>query len=135
MSRPRSHSPARLSGACPCGLSATYDDCCGRLHRGQARAATPEQLMRSRFSAYAVGDEPYLLRTWHPSTRPAEIGLDPAVRWLGLEVLDSTDGGPFGGEGIVEFRARYTKAGRPGELRERGRFVRHDHAWTYIDGT
>ena len=91
--------------------------------------------MRSRFTACAVGDEPYLLRTWHPSTRPAAIGLDPAVRWLGLEVLDSTDGGPFGGEGIVEFRARYTKAGRPGELRERGRFVRHDHAWTYIDGT
>jgi SEC-C motif-containing protein len=52
------------------------------------------------------------------------------VRWLGLEVLNSTDGGPFGGGGIVEFRARYTKAGRPGELRERSRFLRHDHAWT-----
>ena len=84
MSRPRSHHPARLSGACPCGLAATYDDCCGRLHRGQARAATPEQLMRSRFSAYAVHDEPYLLRTWHPATRPAAIGFNPAVRWLGL---------------------------------------------------
>ena len=71
MSRPRSHHPARLNGACPCGLAATYGDCCGRLHRGQARAATPEQLMRSRFSAYAVHDEPYLLRTWHPATRPA----------------------------------------------------------------
>jgi len=134
MSGPRSHSPARLSGACPCGLSATYDDCCGRLHRGQARAATPEQLMRSRFSAYAVGDEPYLLRTWHPTTRPATVGLDPAVRWLSLEVLDSTDGGPFGGEGIVEFRARYTRGGRLDELRERSRFVRHDNAWTYVDG-
>jgi SEC-C motif-containing protein len=57
------------------------------------------------------------------------------VRWLGLEVLDPTGGGPFGGEGIAGFRARYTKAGRAAELRERGRFVRHDHAWTCIDGT
>jgi SEC-C motif domain protein len=91
--------------------------------------------MRSRFSAYAVGDEPYLLRTWHPSTRPPAVGLDPSVRWLGLDILDSTDPGPFGTEGMVEFRARYTRGGRPGELRETSRFVRHEHAWIYIDGT
>ncbi|MGH3410338.1 MAG: hypothetical protein ACRDRJ_48755 [Streptosporangiaceae bacterium] len=63
-----------------------------------------------------LGCEPCLLRTWHPATRPAAIGLDPAVRWLGLDVLDSTDGGPFGREGIVEFRARYTDGSVPGEL-------------------
>jgi len=74
--------------------------------------------------------EPGIRRPGPPPSGPA-----PAVRWLGLEVLDSTDGRPFGGEGIAGFRARYTKAGRPGELRERGRFVRHDHAWTCIDGT
>jgi SEC-C motif domain protein len=124
-----------MSRPCPCGLPATYDDCCGRLHRGQATAATPEQLMRSRFTAYAVGDEPYLRQTWHPSTRPPVLNLDPAVRWISLEVLDSTDGGPFGGQAMVEFRARYLSAGQPGELRERSRFVRHDHAWTYLDGT
>jgi SEC-C motif domain protein len=135
VSRPRAPRPAPPSGPCPCGLPATYDDCCGRLHRGQAAAATPEQLMRSRFSAYAAGDEPYLLRTWHPSTRPATVGLDPAVRWLELDVLSSTDGGPFGGEAFVEFRARYTRAGRPGELRERSRFVRLHSAWVYVDGT
>lgn len=135
MSRPRPRSPARISGACPCGLPATYDDCCGRLHRGQARAATPEQLMRSRFSAYAVHDEPYLLRTWHPATRPAVIALDPAVHWLSLEILRSTGAGPLGGEATVEFRAHYAKGGRPGELRERSRFLRHDHAWTYLGAT
>jgi SEC-C motif-containing protein len=135
MSSPCSPRPARLPGACPCGLPAAYDDCCGRLHCGQAKAATPEQLMRSRFSAFAVRDEAYLLRTWHPATRPATLGLDPAMRWLSLDILGSTDGGPFGGEAIVEFRARYTREGRPGELRERSRFRRHHHAWTYIDGT
>lgn len=66
--RPR---PARPTPAtCPCGLPAAYDDCCGRLHRGQAPATTAEQLMRSRYSAFAVGDEAYLLRSWHPTTRP-----------------------------------------------------------------
>jgi SEC-C motif-containing protein len=48
---------------------------------------------------------------------------------------DSTDGGPFGGEGIVEFRARYTEGRVPGVLHERSRFLRHDNAWTYVDGT
>jgi SEC-C motif domain protein len=91
--------------------------------------------MRSRFSAYAVQDEPYLLRTWHPTTRPAGVAFDPDLRWLRLEVLDSTDGGPFGGEGIVEFRAHYISGGRRDALHERSRFLRDDNAWTYVDGT
>ena len=53
----------------------------------------------------------------------------------GLEILDSTDGGPFGSEGTVEFRAHYSDGGRRGELHERSRFLRHDNTWTYVDGT
>jgi hypothetical protein len=64
--------------------------------------------------------------TWHPATRPASIGFDPAVCYLSLDVLDSTSGGPFGGEGIVEFRARYTAGSVPGELHDRSCLVR-DH--------
>ena len=64
---------------CVCGLPAPYDDCCGRFHRGDATAPTAERLMRSRFSAFGVGDEAYLLRTWHPSTRPPLIDFDPAL--------------------------------------------------------
>ena len=83
----------------------------------------------------AAGVVRWLLRTWHPATRPAVIGFDPAVRWVGLEGLDSTEGDPFGGEGIVEFRARYTDGSVPGEVHERSRFVLHDNASTYLDGT
>jgi SEC-C motif-containing protein len=90
--------------------------------------------MRSRFSAYAVRDELYLLRTWHPTTRPAGVPFDPAVRWLRLEILDTADGGPFGTAGMVEFRAWYTEGDGLQELRERSRFRRHDNAWTYLDG-
>ena len=82
---------------CPCG-SPSYDACCGRLHRGEEQAATPEELMRSRYSAYAVGDSDYVFRTWHPRTRPDDVDPDPSLRWTGLEVLHA--------EGdVVEFRA------------------------------
>jgi hypothetical protein len=60
---------------CPCGLGDGYESCCGRLHAG-APAPTAESLMRSRYSAFAVGDAGYLLRTWHPSGRPQNLSLD-----------------------------------------------------------
>lgn len=90
--------------------------------------------MRSRYSAFVLRDVSYLLRSWHPRTRPRSLELDTDIRWLGLEVLSSTDGGPFGAEGTVEFRALHTHNGRQGELREKSRFVRHEGAWVYLDG-
>ncbi|WP_067562605.1 YchJ family protein [Nocardia acidivorans] len=118
---------------CPCGLPANYADCCGRLHRGAA-ATTAEQLMRSRFSAFAVGDEAYLLRSWDPSTRPAEVDFDPGMRWERLEILGSTGGGPFHTEATVEFRAHYRVGGVAGDMHENSRFRRDDGAWVYLDG-
>jgi SEC-C motif-containing protein len=87
--------------------------------------------MRSRYSAFALDDVAYVLRSWHPSTRPADVEPDPGLRWVGLEVLETSGGGLFDAEGAVEFRARYRDGGRPGELRERSRFVRHEGAWVY----
>ena len=69
----------RMDGlACPCGLGDDYASCCGRLHAG-APALTAESLMRSRYSAFAVGDAGYLRRTCHPSGRPRTLSLDPAL--------------------------------------------------------
>ncbi|MBB1255107.1 hypothetical protein H3146_17375 [Streptomyces sp. OF3] len=130
----RSASPSPSSERCPCGLPAPYPRCCGRLHDGSAAAARPEELMRSRYSAFVRRDEAYLLRTWHPETRPDSIDFDPSLRWLGLTVLHSTDGGTFGTDGTVEFRARYRDAGGTGELHERSRFTRHEGRWVYVDG-
>ncbi|MFC6885569.1 MULTISPECIES: YchJ family protein [Actinomadura] len=131
--------PARAVAApgspCPCGLGASYGDCCGRLHRGDAQAATAEQLMRSRFSAFAVEDAAYLLRSWHPSTRPPAVGFGAGTRWRTLTIVRTSGGSPLHTEGTVEFRARYTEDGRPGELHEVSRFVRHGGAWVYLDGT
>ncbi|CAL9322764.1 YchJ family metal-binding protein [Streptomyces olindensis] len=116
--------------SCPCGLPEAYGACCGRFHSGSAAAPTAEALMRSRYCAFVQGDTGYLLRTWHPRTRPGTLELDPAMRWTGLEILDTRDGSAFHSTGTVEFRASY----RGGSLHERSRFERVDGAWVYVDG-
>ncbi|MEE1783853.1 YchJ family metal-binding protein [Streptomyces sp. SP17BM10] len=121
------------SSPCPCGLSASYGDCCGRMHRGAAEAGTAEALMRSRFSAFVVQDEAYLLRSWHPDTRPDAVDFDPALHWTRLEVDATTEGGAFHSEGTVAFRAYWTEGREEGVLKENSRFVRHEGAWVYLD--
>ncbi|GAA2404534.1 YchJ family metal-binding protein [Streptomyces glaucosporus] len=133
--RPAAPSPSSPAAPCPCGLPAPYADCCARFHRGPASAPTAEALMRSRYSAFAVRDREYLLRTWHPGTRPGELELDPALRWRRLEVLSTTGGSPFHTEGTVAFRAHYTERGREGVLEEHSRFTRHGGAWVYLDAS
>ncbi|MGX4693151.1 YchJ family protein [Streptomyces sp. JNUCC 63] len=115
--------------SCPCGLPGPYEQCCGRYHGGGA-APTAEALMRSRYCAFVRRDAEYLLRTWHPRTRPARLDLDARMRWTGLEVLDATGGSAFHTTGTVTFRASY----RGGSLYERSRFERVDGAWVYVDG-
>ena len=117
--------------ACPCGLGDDYDACCGRLHAG-AQASTAESLMRSRYSAFAVGDAGYLLRTWHPSGRPQTLELDPALRWTRLAVLETNGGGLFDATGTVRFRAVYAQDGQRGVLTETSRFIRQDGRWAYL---
>ncbi|AHH98394.1 YchJ family metal-binding protein [Kutzneria viridogrisea] len=117
---------------CPCGLGDPYEQCCGRLHQGRASAATAELLMRSRFSAFAVRDEAYLLRTWHSSTRPPGVEFDPGLRWVRLEILDRVEGGMFATEGTVEFRAHYREGGQRGAMQERSLFVRDAGNWVYL---
>ncbi|NBM16238.1 YchJ family protein [Streptomyces sp. GC420] len=134
-SRPRPSSAAvSATSPCPCGRTAPYGECCRRFHTGQAPAPTAEALMRSRYSAYAVRDAAYLLRTWHPDTRPPGIGFEGAPRWTGLDILETTGGSAFHTEGTVTFRARFTDRGRPGSMHERSRFTRHEGAWVYVDG-
>ncbi|GGV42256.1 YchJ family protein [Streptomyces griseoflavus] len=116
--------------SCPCGLPEAYEACCGRFHGGTAAAPTAERLMRSRYCAFVRQDGPYLLRTWHPGTRPERIDFDPGMRWAGLEILDTEGGSAFHSTGTVTFRASY----RGGSLHERSRFERVDGAWVYVDG-
>ncbi len=90
--------------------------------------------MRSRYVAFAVGDDDHLFRTWHPRTRPAEAGADVTMRWTGLEIIDVVAGGIDDVDGVVEFVARYEmQDGEAGQSRERSRFTRRAGRWMYLD--
>jgi SEC-C motif-containing protein len=126
-----------MSLPCPCGLPAAYAACCGRWHSGPENGPEPapdaQTLMRSRYSAYVLGLDAYLLATWHPRTRPAALEQQPAgLRWLGLEVkhhrLIDAD------HAEVHFVARSKLAGRAHRLQETSRFERVDGRWLYVDG-
>lgn len=118
-----------VTDTCPCGTGQVYAACCGPLHAG-ASAATAEQLMRSRYTAYVLGDAAHLLRTWHPRHRPDPLEVAPDPGWLRLEVLDTSGGGADDEAGEVEFVARHVD----GPLHERSRFVRRAGRWVYLDG-
>lgn len=87
--------------------------------------------MRSRFAAFKVGDAAYLLRTWDPGSRPASLDLDRKMRWVRLEIMETTGGSVIHTEGTVRFRAHYVHRGEPGQMEENSRFVRHQGRWVY----
>lgn len=125
---------------CPCGRHNArrqplpFSACCGPLlaDRTAHPASSAEALMRSRYTAFVCGDVAYLQASWHPSTRPAELTLEPGVKWLGLEVRQhralDTD------HAEVEFVARSRIGGQGQRLHERSRFVREAGQWYYVDG-
>jgi SEC-C motif-containing protein len=119
---------------CPCGSGMPDAACCARYLAGGEPAPTAEALMRSRYTAYTLLKEDYLLATWHPSTRPPSLGLAQEVptKWLGLEVKRHEQ--QDADHAIVEFVARYKINGRAHRLHEVSRFVREVGRWFYVDG-
>lgn len=126
------------SPSCPCGSALPYAACCGRLHgehaaSGKLIAPTPEALMRSRYAAFVLDLRPYLLASWHASTRPAELEPpESGLNWLGLDVKRSAM--QDADHGSVEFVARSKLGGRAHRLHETSRFVRENGEWFYLDG-
>ncbi len=125
---------------CPCDCAESYADCCGRYHNGAA-PPTALALMRSRYSAFALGKLDYLLHSWHPRTRPQPLHLDPDQRWLGLKIKAVEAGGEDDDTGLVSFAARYKIAGKGYRLEERSSFARltadpvtSGGRWVYVDG-
>lgn len=118
---------------CHCGSGQPYEQCCGRWHAGVPAPDAPA-LMRSRYSAFVLCNEPYLLATWHSSKRPRTVEFEPKQKWLGLKIVDSQMTGPTTAE--VEFIARYRVGGNSAaRLHERSSFVKEGERWFYVDGT
>jgi SEC-C motif-containing protein len=132
--------------ACPCG-GPSLATCCGPFIDGSAIPQSAETLMRSRYTAYGLRDEPYLLATWHSSTRPTEplISDEEKLQWLGLEVKSALRLRQRKAEDAdlttdtVEFVARFKINGRAQRLHEISNFVREPAEgglrWFYVDGS
>jgi len=123
------------SDACWCGDARGSQACCGPILNGERQPASATELMRSRYSAFATGAADYLLRTWHPETRPLSLHLDPRQHWLGLKILSAEAGTEQDDEGTVEFVARCKLDGRAERLHEISRFQSTNDGWLYLDGS
>lgn len=131
-------SGAAAAGLCPCGSGRPLAECCGRYLTGGAQhleAPTPEALMRSRYAAYALGDDRYVLDTWAAETRPVELFAagEPRPKWMKLEV-EGAEEAPDGRTGEVRFCARGRTAMGAFAMKARSRFRREaDGRWVYVD--
>ena len=117
---------------CPCGSGRLYPECCGPWHAG-APPPDAQSLMRSRYAAYVLSNERYLLDTWHPTTRPLAVPFNKNQKWLGLSVIDVATTGATSAE--VEFVAR-SRVSNAAAVRqhERSRFALEGGRWFYLDG-
>ncbi|MCB0065183.1 MAG: YchJ family protein [Caldilineaceae bacterium] len=123
---------------CPCGSGSAYNTCCEPYLTGRAIPALPEQLMRSRYTAFCRREINYLIATHHPSQREPNDRrtLGESIReteWLSLRVLQ-TQQAPAADKGAIEFVAFYRNQGTVGQLHERSEFVREDGRWYYLHG-
>lgn len=125
------------SSNCACGSQNSYSDCCQRYHQGikEAKgetAPTPEALMRSRFTAFVLKLENYLLSSWHVSTQPAAVDFNNLPDWSTLRILDSNSKGNCG---YVHFQAIYRLPSGWGYLQEASEFVKENGRWYYLKGS
>ena len=124
---------------CACGSQRPYPECCGAFHAGLRKAATAEELMRSRYSAYALKLPDYIVATTHPSYRSPGLMQEveawmAQTTWQQLEVLQTKQGGTEDQQGEVEFRAHYSVAGINDSHHEHSRFEKQEDEWYYTEG-
>jgi len=128
-----------MSRPCPCTSKKPYDRCCGPFHGGQAAPETAEQLMRSRFSAYALGKVDYLIATRPEGKRDEEnreelVLYCKSVSCVGLKIVRREKGGKTDDTGVVTFHASLQTNGRRSLHIETSSFARESGKWVYVDG-
>jgi SEC-C motif-containing protein len=121
---------------CPCGSEKDYEKCCGAIHRGESKAQSALELMKSRYSAYVVGNGRYLVDTAVPENRyEADVALIEEharqTEWLGLQIVSSSESGDTA---TVEFKAFYKEEESIKMLHEKSRFIKSDGMWFYAEG-
>lgn len=124
---------------CPCGSQAPYADCCRPVIKGERRAASPEQVMRARYTAYTQVEMDYLRESLHPDRRQGE-DLESSRKWaaesewLGLEIVAATEVAEEDTAGQVEFVALYRQEGQDHRYHEIADFEKVDGTWYFTEG-
>ncbi|WP_243383190.1 YchJ family protein [Geothrix alkalitolerans] len=128
-----------MSRPCPCTSKKPYDRCCGPFHAGTAAPETAEALMRSRFSAYALGKVDYLIAT-RPEAKRDEENRDELLQYcksvscVGLKIISREKGAKGDDTGVVTFHASLQANGRRTLHIETSTFARENGRWVYVDG-
>ena len=121
-----------MTNLCICGSEKVASKCCLPVLQGKKQASTAEQLMRSRYFAYAISDADYLMSSWHPQTRPGSLSLSASPKWMNLRICQTEAGREGDTEGKVEFIASYEQDGVAGQLHENSEFVFEKGEWLYV---
>lgn len=125
--------------ACPCGTTKDYSECCEPFLKGTAKAPTAEKLMRSRYTAFAVGELDYVEKTHSPATRK-ELDMEGVrswalnSKWLGLEIRETDKGMEKDTTGKVEFKCKFIFNGAEQTHHELSTFEKTDGEWFFVDG-
>ena len=133
------HDQEATHKACPCGSGKPFQFCCEPIVQGQKAAPTAESLMRSRYTAFALGAIDYLIDTTAPEKRgedDAELLADQVkyTNWTGLDILQTAQGGRSDDIGMVEFEAAFETDEQSGTLYEKSNFRKENGHWLYVDG-
>jgi SEC-C motif-containing protein len=124
---------------CPCDPNNTYKTCCSIAHKNIKAVKTAHQLMRSRYSAFVMGNTEYLQRSHHSSKRPSKKEAleieqwSKSVKWMELEIVQTTDGLENDLMGSVEFKAFYIENANEQVIHEHSRFCQENGHWVYMD--
>jgi SEC-C motif domain protein len=124
---------------CPCGSGQTYDECCGSIISSEKVAATCQELMRSRYTAFTMANIDYLMQSHYSCTRQVKERKNiqkwaRSVQWMGLVILNSQAGEVKDDIGYVEFRALYLESGKMQQIHEKSLFKRENQKWVYVSG-
>jgi len=122
---------------CSCGREKPYLECCHLIHEGTVKAATAEDLMRSRYTAFTLANGDYLMKSHHPDTRNPKDKMNlekwaKSVNWIKLEILNRTNGLEFNDRGTVEFKAFYFENRQIQVIHENSEFVKENSLWYYV---
>ena len=126
--------------SCPCGSGLDYAACCEPIITGKRPAETAEQLMRARYAAHVKAEIDFLFESTHPDHRQGYDHKGTRTwaensEWHGLEIVETTDGGPKDEVGEVEFIARFRDKDGIHSHHERGRFMRVKKRWLFVEGS